>query len=556
MSIYSHIAFSLLMVQLVRILQPYDVKIDIYFYLFAILGNLICFAPEYMLHFKNDITFSFKKLAINKIEIVNFVNSILCYLIFSIVMIILFYTLKFNSIYLLSLEVGYMSHLILESFSIAGVRLLYPSYIRFSLITRKDALFRGFVKGTRSELILAFVLFILFLICLPTESYKKIIHSIIQNPVGALSDVKYEASGKETTVNLKGIHNVTHERIDRQFKAIGWLGANSLVVEDIETGSFYSVGKGITDNIQPFSMEEKTGPTIEISNRNMSVYRTNIKRIIADIERTITDPNTQAYITGDIYTDDENYHVASNPTEYNPIKLIQRCINLQFARLEDLDKLKNAHITSGKLTIRYEKTIPQKKEGVTPAGENYTGNNYKNKTNFQQSYAPAPANINKVKISFNALDMSDIKVKIAQLVKKGDVLAISSKDIETLELENQKSYVDYSKLNTSIKQVKEKYRVLIENKERELELNKRLYFDGLISEQAIKNIENEISHLKNQQALDISSIQSEKDKISLQVDNNYKHIEGLKIMSPIDGEISAISISFSAGYITGSISIE
>jgi hypothetical protein len=42
-----------------------------------------------------------------------------------------------------------------------------------------------------------------------------------------------------TLVHVKGIHNITHEKIDKDFKAIGWIGANSVVVEDSETGKLY-----------------------------------------------------------------------------------------------------------------------------------------------------------------------------------------------------------------------------------------------------------------------------------------------------------------------------
>ncbi|AWB09767.1 Membrane-bound metal-dependent hydrolase YbcI, DUF457 family [Thermodesulfobium acidiphilum] len=549
MSFYTHIAFSLLFIQLVRILLPYDVKIDVFFYILCVFSNLICFTPVILFKIRKSSTFTiFNKLTVNQQEIIDFTNSILCYLIFSLLINLAFFIFKLNTSYLLSLEIGYISHLILESFSVTGVRLLYPSFIRFSLITKKDAAFRGFMPGSKVEKILAGIFILLFVICLPTESYKKIIHSIIQNPVGALSDVKYEASEKETIVNLKGIHNVTHEKINKQFKACGWIGANSLIVEDTETGYLYSVGKGITDNIQPFSMEEKTGDNILISNKNISVYRTNIRKIISDIESSITDPDTRAFITGELYIDDEHYHIASYPTQYNPIKLNQKRIELQFARLEDLDRLKNTHITSGKLAIRYEKKVYK---DVAHASElNYTSEkkNYTDKN--------IPENINKITVRFNALDISDIKVKVGQKVKKGDILVISSKEQDALKLENNKNYIDFSKLNNSIEKIQANYKEKLESKYKELELNKNLYREGLISEQAVKNIENDISNLKANEELEIASIQSEQAKLSVQIENNNRHIERLNIFSPIDGEVSNISVNFNDGVISGSLSVE
>ena len=549
MSTYSHIAFSLFFIQLVRILLPYDIRIDVFYYFLAVLGSLAGSSPEILFKIRKSSTFNiFNRLTFSRNEVIDFANSMLCYLMFSVAINAVFYVFKFNAIYLLSLEIGYISHLILESFSVTGVRLLYPAYIRFSLITKKDAVFRGFIRGSKSERILACIFFIFFLICLPTDSYKKIIHSIIQNPVGALSDVKYEASEKETIVYVKGIHNVTHERIDKKFKAIGWLGANSVVVEDPETGYLYSVGKGSTDNIQPFSMEEKTGDNILISNKNISVYRTNIKKIISDIDNSIKDPDTRIYITGDLYTDDENYHVASYPTQYNPIKLIQKCINLEFARLEDLDRLKNTHITSGKLVIRYEKKTYKNAAHSAELQYNPGVKRYAEKN--------ISDDLNKIKISFNALDISDIKVKVGQKVKKGDVLAISSKEQDALNLENKKNNIDYSKLEGSISKILSSYKEKLESKYKELELTKKLYSDGLISEQAVKNIESDISNLKANEELELASVQSEQAKLNAQIENNNKHISRLEIKSPIDGEVSAVNINYNAGVISGSLSIE
>ena len=549
MSTYSHIAFSLLFIQLVRILLPYDIRIDVYFYFLAVLGSLAGSYPEILFKIKKKSEINiFNRLTFSRNEVIDFVNSLLCYLIYTIIVNAVFYVFKFNAIYLLSLEVGYISHLILESFSVKGVRLLYPAYIRFSLITKKDAVFRGFIRGSKSERILACIFFIFFLICLPTDSYKKIIHSVIQNPVGALSDVKYEASEKETIVNVKGIHNVTHEKFDKKFKAIGWLGANSLVVEDPDTGYLYSVGKGLTDNIQPFSMEEKTGDNILISNKNISVYRTNIHRIISDIENSIKDPDTSVYITGDLYTDDENYHISSYPTQYNPIKLIQKCINLEFARLEDLDRLKNTHITTGKLSIRYEKKIYKNVAHADELKYNQASKSYSEKT--------ISDDLNKIKISFNAMDISDIKVKAGQRIKKGDVLVISSKEQDALNLENKKNNIDYSKLDTSISKIQASYKEKLESKYKELDLTKKLYSEGLISEQAVKNIESDISNLKANEELEFVSVQSEQAKLSAQIENNNKHIARLEIKSPIDGEVSALYINYNAGVINGSLSIE
>ncbi|WP_448588676.1 metal-dependent hydrolase, partial [Thermodesulfobium sp.] len=495
MSLYTHLVFSLFFVQLFRILLPYDVKVNIFFYLMAVIGNLICFTPDVAQYLytrynlesldkklTEKLGFSWLSKNISYIDFKDFFNSILFLIVFSIFSYTFAYIIRLDFIYITCSVIGVISHMICESFSVSGVRLLFPAFIRFSLVTKKDSSFRGFVRGSKAEKILALIFLILFLLLLPIDSYKKIIHSIIQNPVGALSDVKYESSENITLVHVKGIHNITHERIDKDFKAIGWIGANSVVVEDLETGKLYSVGKGLTDQIQPFSMEEKTGAKVILSNQTVSVHNTNIKKIISMLDSKISDPNTSVYITGDLYTDDEHYHVTTYPTEYNPIKQNQKHLELQFARLDDLDRLRNTHITSGKLALRFEKPI---ETGIAHAGElNY------NKTNKTATADDISDDTHRIKISFSALDMSDIKVKIGQKVKKGDLLVVSSKDIDTLELENKKSNIDYSKLNNDIAKIRTNYKEKIEAKERELKYNKELLADNLISEQAVKNIEN------------------------------------------------------------------
>jgi len=558
MSIYTQVCFSLLFIQIFRILLPYDVKVNIFFYLMAVIGNLICFAPEVAQYLytrynlesldkklSEKLGFSWLSKNISYIDFKDFFNSILFLIVFSIYSYAFAYIIKLDFIYITCSVMGVISHLICESFSVSGVRLLFPAFIRFSLVTKKDSSFRGFIKGSKAEKILALIFLILFLLLLPVDSYKKIVHSIIQNPTGALSDVKYESSENITLVHVKGIHNITHEKIDKDFKAIGWIGANSVVVEDSETGKLYSVGKGLTDQVQPFSMEEKTGAKVMLSNQAVSVHNTNIKKIISMIESKITDPDVRVYITGDLYTDDENYHVTTHPTEYNPIKQNQKHLELQFARLDDLDRLKNTHITSGKLALRFEKIA---ESGIAHAEEL---NNYK--TN---STADDTNEINKIKINFSALDLSDIKVKVGQKVKKGDLLVVSSNDIDKLELENKKSNIDYSKLNNEIAKAQVGYHEKIEAKERELELNKKLLADNLISEQAVKNIEDDISNLKSSEELEIASIRSEQEKLSTQFENNNNHISRLKIVSPIDGEVTSLNLNFTSGAINGTVSVE
>jgi hypothetical protein len=538
--------------------------VNIFFYLIAVIGNVICFAPEVAKYFytrhnlgslislgsldkklSEKLSFSWLSKNISYIDFKDFFNSVLFLIGFSIYSYTFAYIIKLDFIYITCSVIGVISHMICESFSVSGARLLFPAFIRFSLVTKKDSSFRGFVRGSKAEKILAILFLVLFLLLLPVDSYKKILHSVIQNPVGALADVKYESSENITLVHVKGIHNVTHEKIDKDFKAIGWLGANSVVVEAPDTGELFSVGKGLTDNVQPFSMEEKAGAKVMLSNQNISVHNTNIKKIISMIESKISDPNVRVYITGDLYTDDENYHVPTYPTQYSPIKLIQKCINLQFARLDDLDGLKNTHITSGKLALRFEKPV---EAGIAHAREL---NNYKTNSTTDDT-----DKINKVKINFSALDLSDIKVKVGQKVKKGDLLVVSSSDIDKLQLENKKSNIDYSKFNNEIAKIRANYQEKIEAKERELKLNKKLLADNLISEQAVKNIENDISNLKSNEELEIASIRSEQEKLSVQIENNNDHISRLDIVSPIDGEVCSLILNFNAGAINGTVSVE
>jgi membrane-bound metal-dependent hydrolase YbcI (DUF457 family) len=246
---------------------------------------------------------------------------------------------------------GYMSHPLLDTVNVNGVKLFYPfSGVRcvFPMDVNHPHRFRV-QTGSRLDRALG-VIFLLG--CIPTfyiaqQGYERFIRVTQQNIEAAVRDYNEFSRDHLVLATVNAYDMLTRQQMKGTFEVVGALNPQTLVFKAAD-GHLHTLGKDfLADYVVGSIVCRKEGPasasvrTVDMSNQ-----------ILAQLS-ALVDTSMENYFFGDISTIDK-VSLPENIRMFTPITGSGGTIKLTFATLTDIRdlNLEFVYVTKGILTIK------------------------------------------------------------------------------------------------------------------------------------------------------------------------------------------------------------
>lgn len=432
-------------------------------------------------------------------------HSFLGTLVFALVFLPLF--IFRNKQFFLCLVLGYLSHILLDALNKSGVPLFYPDLTRsvmpgneryrISTSSREEFIFLGIL-----------VVFSAFIIPLNRIGIRGALHYLIRTPQSAVVDyLNYSAKDYKVSAEFEGIFNVSQRRIEGNWEVIGSSSKNSLIVRSKEA-KIYSIGSNPQDNIRSLSIRSKKIDKITVQSQEIHLQNQPLSDIFKYIPANAI---FNAYLFGYIKTYDKPM-VKFSVDEFNVIKVGINRLDFNYATKEDIltQNLSNILAIEGQILIRAiykDKEVKQRMELIFPPMQ-----------------MPSSRVVTLyIKDIYNIED--ELKVKIDNTIKKGDLLASLEQKRRIILLEYQAAKERLMITEADLKRERLELQDTLKLKEKE---------DQTLS--ATRNLQS----LKEQYDIDLSILQSRINLQKISLKKIEEKIKATRIYSPVEGRILSI----------------
>lgn len=259
--------------------------------------------------------------------------------------------------YFYAAVLGYVSHPFLDTMTIFGVRLFWPwTDIRcvFPFYAGRPTAYRT-ETGQRGDKALCalFCVMLIPIVVLKAATYERVIRVLQADSSSAVRDFLEMSATHLVNVKLRAEDPESGRKLEGVFQAIGTVDYNTLLVRD-STGTIFSVGEPYSSNFLALSAVCERGRPVKISSRTLAMTG----RLLADLEEIIPFASAgagriQHFINGTIRIE-ETAEITPDPHHFNPVRNAGPMIYLNYATLEDLQRLGLAGslVKQGSITLR------------------------------------------------------------------------------------------------------------------------------------------------------------------------------------------------------------
>ena len=262
--------------------------------------------------------------------------------------------------------VGYWSHPFLDTWTVQGVRLLWPWSDRrcvFPFYNRQPTRYRT-RTGSKADAFfgVAFTLLVVPVSVLQVDGYQRLVRRVQADASAAVRDfLDMSAEGHLVACDVRAADPQNVRRLDGRFDAVGTTGQNTLLVRDPATGQAYSLGAAYTANFQPEHALCHRGPAVQVSRRRVALGG----HVLADLENYVPrtpsgdapgeggSRHTRHLLDGTLVLD-EPAELTPDPFGFDTVSGSGRRVDLRFATLADLERLglTGRLVESGTVTVR------------------------------------------------------------------------------------------------------------------------------------------------------------------------------------------------------------
>jgi membrane-bound metal-dependent hydrolase YbcI (DUF457 family)/biotin carboxyl carrier protein len=245
------------------------------------------------------------------------------------------------------LFMGVMSHLILDTWNIIGVPLLYPSRIQFwFVINRAYRLPYGSpLEGT----ILVSLLFAgVVLFPISRQGFSPVFHQWLGTPSGVVSDYLEWRDDFEVFADVDGFNVETQEKIHGRFRVIDAIGKEGVIVED-DAGDALAIGLARGAQVSVFHIAASKGRSLKAREYRLEVGGRSVADLLASL------PNSRhVWITANLQFQQRVDPPPPVVGRYPRVQAFASKVEVRSARPDDLDALRSMYIERGSAVIRAE----------------------------------------------------------------------------------------------------------------------------------------------------------------------------------------------------------
>lgn len=343
-------------------------------------------------------------------------HSVVGCLIFAVLFspVFLFVSREFYYLFLL----GYTSHIVLDTWNKNGVPLLWPldQYL-FVIPYRRSWRIE---VGSRGESIALIFFFIVSLGLYQAQGvgFYRLLHLATKDISYAREDFIKYSSSNFTTLRGKFRDNTTLEVKEAEYSIVATHKDGLIVLNDLH---LKSVSKLDTANLYPLSaVLDVKEPMRSISTR-VNLDGKSISDLISNI-----DSGLEHYIIGEAIPASRPPKIPDESDAYNPLYFSGSKIKFNYATAEVLEPFSNLLLKQGEAIIQYR---------LKP---------YEEPPKLNGANTPA-AEIIETPLLISVTDLSRIRVKIGDEIKKGDVIA----DDPTIQNQIDIKYADQKNRESS-----------------------------------------------------------------------------------------------------------
>lgn len=266
-----------------------------------------------------------------------------------LVLLIPFVFLK-NYMMYVALNLGVVSHIMLDMANPTGVPFFYPSPARFVFPENKQSRIE---VGSKKEFVLLSVLIFLVVVTTPLSfiGYKSLFYRMAQTPYGAIEEAKKYADSYRMSVRLKGIWSHSQLPVEGEFNILA-VKENGIIIQDNDKRAYFiSYNPYTSILINKISILKKEKIKKEVINQQYSYC------LLEQIEIP-DDSIVSGYIFYEGYENIKEIIFDFNEEEYRLIRPDEHKLNkliLSYCPTEFLEKLKNRglFVSHANLTITH-----------------------------------------------------------------------------------------------------------------------------------------------------------------------------------------------------------
>ena len=247
--------------------------------------------------------------------------------------------------------VGLWTHSILDTFTVQGLKVLFPLSNKrgvFPFDVQFPHSFRT-VTGSRFDKILTLIFLLTSILTLPlaTVGYQRLIRFIHKDMSSAMND--YHEFVKDFTVNAEiiAVNTTTRQTLTGTFPIVGATGEKTLIIE--REGAFYTVGDASTDNFIVEKIVCHKADRMSVVTRYVDLSH----QLLKNVEWFVPPGASRILLFGEL-------NVSNQPTvphyfdQFNSITTSSNRINLEFGTIAEIYRLKleDCLILSGTVMIK------------------------------------------------------------------------------------------------------------------------------------------------------------------------------------------------------------
>jgi inner membrane protein len=246
-----------------------------------------------------------------------------------------------------AINIGFFMGWFADCFTKNGVAAFYPNGVRLVIPGNPNNRLKSGGSGELGLLAIATAILIISCNLVSNGGVTEIFARSFFHDASTAGDMFHKyGSNQQIFIHVEGIHNLTNQTVNEDYKVIAAIAATSVIAKDSKD-VLYQIGTDASSQIKPVNLKTRLGSPITITSTDKA-----IGEIMAeDWLKSVSD---NAFLTGSLIVDDAKDIKTPNDLEKYPVATIAgNQVELKNARKRDVAKmLEDQYILNGKVIIK------------------------------------------------------------------------------------------------------------------------------------------------------------------------------------------------------------
>jgi membrane-bound metal-dependent hydrolase YbcI (DUF457 family)/biotin carboxyl carrier protein len=255
-----------------------------------------------------------------------------------------------NSSVFAFLLLGFLSHLILDTFNISGVPLLWPARTVFWFFPHRA--YRVAYNSPLERLIMvSCVLACVAVMPFSSAGFSPSFHRFLGTPSGVVADYLAWRDSNEVFADVEGFNVETQEKVEGRFRVIDAIGKEGVIFED---GNGDALGMGLARGAQVsvYHTAASKGAAIQVKEFKLEIADQTIGQFLEGLPKA-----KRVWITANLQARDLISAPPPKVGRYPRVKSFGHTLEIRSARTSDLEPLRDVLVTRGSAIIRAETAV-------------------------------------------------------------------------------------------------------------------------------------------------------------------------------------------------------